>query len=130
MRKLEVVDLKKILRSSIERVIVREEQRAVWKNWRISLETLDENAIQVLHVMALFGASEILESLMIPVVDNVQAESTTRKLAYTNWVKWELVNKVSLVQVEQSAVETSYQMHPLIRQFLASDVLQEKDKLN
>lgn len=96
------VSLRNILQMDIDSGIIREEQREIWKTWRISLEKLSTNARKVLNVMALFGTVEIPARLMSMIIDCIQTKSTTCKVAYTNWLKMELVNKVSLVRVEES----------------------------
>lgn len=117
------VDLQNILQANIERGVVRDEQRAIWKTWRISVESW-----QVLNVMALFGQYEIRKALLREVVDCVRSKTKTDSIvAYTNWVKGELVNEASMVQANRVNESESYNIHPLIPQFVASDVSKTND---
>lgn len=83
---------------------------------------MSENARKVLNVLALFRKIEILGSLVIQVVDFIRTSSISSKVSFANWLKWELVNNVSLVQLKERNGSKTFNMHPLIRQFVVSDL--------
>lgn len=87
-------DLQVILEASIERRVVREDQRVIWRTCWISVEGLSENSRRELNLMALFGQYEISKALLKEVVDCVRSRRTAASMSeYTNWVKGDLVKK-------------------------------------
>ncbi len=115
-------DLPQMLETAMDSGLVRNEQKAIWTTWRVSMDALDEISRRTIRAVAMLGVGDVPKCLMRRLVNECvtdRSESDESNLLFHRVVRRKLVNGSSLLTEETK--RGSFSLHPLIRQYVRFD---------